>query len=118
MRSAGDRVDGPLWDVVVEVPTACPWDRHDRERLAGELAVVAAVGAAEVLAPPTGCTVRLRLRAHDARSAAWAGVAATERAGRRLGLPLQAVLRPTLQSSSGGSFRRGLPGGPLRSGGS
>lgn len=117
MHSDGDRDDGPLWDVVVEVPTACPWDRHDRERLAGELAVVGVAGGVDVLAAPTGCTVRLRLRAHDARSAAWAGIAVTERAGRRLGLPLQAVLRRSAQSSRGRSFRRGLPGGPLRSGG-
>lgn len=99
----------------MDVPAASPWDHHDRERLAAELGVGGVEGQAVVLAAPMGCTVRLRVRASDARSAAWAAIEATRRAGRRLGLPLETVLRHSVLSGRDRSFRRGLPGGPARS---
>jgi len=115
MPNGEDGGNRQLWDVVVEVAGTCAWDRHDRERLAGELAVIDANVAADVLAAPTGCTVRLGVLGDDARSAAWAAIALTGPGGRRLGLRLETVLRHAVRSSWGRSFRRGLLGRPLRS---
>lgn len=106
----------PSWEVAIDFSTESAWDPLDRARLADEIegTGLARQAAVSTGANPLDLEARLRLKAEDSERAATAGVAVTETAAARLGIPLKAVACRSAVARRR-SFRRGLPGGPLRS---
>lgn len=117
MQIDWDHDDRPTWAVIVDFTTECAWDHLDRRRLADELTGTRIARDAKVSAGelPLDATARLRLKAEDFERAARTAVMVTETAAARLGTPLAAVACRSA-SAHRRSFRRGLLGGPLRTG--